>query len=152
MLVTEKLKLACTVESNFKGKFENDKIVLHRTNTFYDSKFDLFEFAPSTMLVVKDDSISPKGVAKKYIGTGSKTYEIDLEDRQTTIELLYEFYTEPDELLLYDQNGKELFRSGMMKTQKAVSKMINVSGVTKMILKIDTKDANSRWTILVNAK
>ena len=100
----------------------------------------------------KNTKIFYTEVFKEYAGTGIKTKEVLLSGYETELKLSCEFYDEPDELIIYDHNGKELYRSGMMATIKKEVKTINLSGITKLIFKIDNKDFNSKWKFSVEIK
>jgi hypothetical protein len=86
---------------------------------------------------------------ESYTGTGSITKELKLTGKETTLKLSYEFYKEADELIVYDQNGKELDRTGMQATTKEVTETINIYDVTKLVFKIESKEANSKWKFSV---
>jgi hypothetical protein len=89
------------------------------------------------------------GAFESYTGTGSITKELKLTGKETTLKLSYEFYKEADELIVYDQNGKELDRTGMQATTKEVTETINIYDVTKLVFKIESKEANSKWKFSV---
>jgi antitoxin component YwqK of YwqJK toxin-antitoxin module len=89
---------------------------------------------------------------KQYEGYGAMTKELTLSGKETSLNLSYEFYKEPDELIVYDQNGKELHRTGMRATTKEVTETINIYDVTKLVFKIESKETNSKWKFSVTVE
>lgn len=103
--------------------------------------------------------ISDKGVkilyeeiSKENSGVGSLTKEFLLSGYETELKLSYEFYKEADELIVYDNNGKELHRTGIRATTKNETATINLSGVTKLMFKIKSKDTTSKWRFSVEVQ
>lgn len=91
-------------------------------------------------------------IVKEFTGTGITIKEALLTGNETELKLSYEFYKEPDELIVYDQNKKELHRTGMRATTKTETATINLNGVTKLVFKIENKDFNSKWKFGVEIK
>ena len=79
-------------------------------------------------------------------GQGSVSKEFILKEKQTNLNLSYEFYTDEDELEIYDQNNKILFNSSMKSTSKEQKETIALKNVTKITIKITSKVPNSRWS------
>jgi len=98
------------------------------------------------------EKISDGSKVENYSGSGSTTKKLQLTGKETALKLSYEFYKEPDELIIYDQNGKELHRTSMRVTTKNETVTINLSGIIKLIFKIESKDMTSKWKFSVEVK
>lgn len=86
---------------------------------------------------------------KLYTGSGNITKEQVLTGNETLLKLSYEFYKEADELIVYDQNGKELHRTSMRATTKEVTETIIIYDITKLVFKIESKEKDSKWKFSV---
>lgn len=93
-----------------------------------------------------------KEISTENSGVGSMTKDFLLSGYETELELSYEFYKESDELIVYDQNKKELHRTGIRTTTRVEKATINLTGVTKLIIKIESKETTSKWRISVVVK
>lgn len=89
---------------------------------------------------------------KQYEGNGTLTKELTLSGKETLLKLSYEFYKEPDEIIVYDQNGNELHRTGMRATTKEVAETIIIYNVTKLVFRIESKTTNSKWKFLITVE
>jgi len=68
------------------------------------------------------------------------------------LKLSYEFYKEPDQLILEDKSGKVLFNTDRIATSKRKTIEIPLKGVTKLVFKISNEQNNSKWKINVEIK
>lgn len=87
-----------------------------------------------------------------FKGGGSITKELSFPESVSAIVINYDFYKEPDELIVSDQNGKVLYRTGMKVTNKTEEEKINLNKVTKVIFKIDSQKTASRWAFSVRVE
>lgn len=78
-------------------------------------------------------------------GSGSVVKEYLLKGQERELKLSYEFFSEPDELIVYDQLKRVLYKSGMQSTKQAVSVSIALDGVEKLVFKINAKSSQSQW-------
>lgn len=102
-----------------------------------------------TFYMLKDNN---KNEAIRFNGSGDTTKELTLSGIEKSLTLSYEFFKEPDELIIYDQNEKEIFRTGMTVTTKAERETIKLKGVSKLIFKIRCKETNSKWRFSAETK
>ena len=100
----------------------------------------------------KGDKMYYKEILKEISGVGSMSKDILLSGYETELELSFEFYKEPDELIIYDQNNKVLHRTGIRATTRVETATINLSGITKLVFKIESEEATSKWKISVDVK
>lgn len=84
-----------------------------------------------------------------YSGTGNTVKELQLTGKVTSIKLSYEFYKEPDQLIIEDQNGKQLFKTEMTATNGMQSTTVPLNGVSKLVFKINSEQPNSKWRFKV---
>lgn len=84
-----------------------------------------------------------------YTGTGKTTKELSLNGNETTLKLSYEFFKDPDQLVIEDQSGKELFKTERLATKGINLTSVKLSGVTKLIFKVKSEQPNSLWRIKV---
>jgi hypothetical protein len=84
-----------------------------------------------------------------YRGIGGTVKELHLNGKVTSIKLSYEFYKEPDQLIVEDQNGKQLFKTGMTATHRMQSTTVPLNGVSKLFFKINSEQPNSKWRFKV---
>lgn len=89
---------------------------------------------------------------KKFSGSGNQNKELNLTGRENILKLSYDFYKEADELIIYDQKERELYRTGMRATTKTDTATVNLSGVTKLVFKIKGNDTTSQWKFSVEVK
>jgi hypothetical protein len=82
---------------------------------------------------------------KEYKGNGNSTKELLLTGKETSIKLDYEFYKEPDQLILEDQNGKQLFKTEVTTTNGVKTTSVRLNKVTKIVFKVKSKLPNSVW-------
>lgn len=117
----------------------------------YEFAYDgFFLYLPSNGAFFRFTKYQPE--IPKTMGYGSTIRQFPLTGKEISIDIFYEFFTDPDELSIYDQDGKELFRSGMTNTNKAMNKTINLKNVTKVVFKVNSKVPNSRWSFWFNTK
>ena len=84
--------------------------------------------------------LAEEGVRSTFVG-----YETELK-------LSYDFYKEPDQLVITDRNGKELFNTEMVATNGRKTAEISLRGVTKLVLKVESSKPSSKWRIKVEIK
>ena len=87
--------------------------------------------------------------SQNYTGTGTTTKELSLSGKETAIKLSYEFYKEPDQLIIEDQNGKQLYKTEMIATNEAQKTTVSLNGVVKLVFKIKSEQPNSKWRFKV---
>ncbi len=87
-----------------------------------------------------------------YSGTGSTTKELPLTGKVTAVKLSYEFYKEPDQLIIEDQNGKQLFKTEMIATNGVQLTTVPLNGVRKLIFNVNSEQPNSKWRFKVELK
>ncbi|OJU73573.1 MAG: hypothetical protein BGO09_05530 [Bacteroidetes bacterium 47-18] len=80
-----------------------------------------------------------------FNGLGSMAKEYLLKGYERELNLSYEFFSDPDELVIYDQSKKVIYNSGMQPTRQPVSIRIPLVGVKKLVFKINTKSSKSQW-------
>jgi hypothetical protein len=102
------------------------------------------------LMYSSEDNIyySKKIVSEKYNeynGVGSVIKKIELTGEETTLELLYDFYNETDQLVIQDQNGKELYNTTMKATVKSEKAIINLCNVITLVFRIESKVKDSKW-------
>jgi hypothetical protein len=85
-----------------------------------------------------------------FNGSGTTVKELPLTDKEHILNLSYEFFSDPDELIMYDQDGKELYRSGMKGTKQEEHVAIPINKVTKITVKINGEAATSRWKFAID--
>jgi hypothetical protein len=110
----------------------------------------IIEYKSTFFFLKRVGSSEPR--KENFSGAGSITKEMTLTGKETSIKLSYDFYKEPDELIVYDQNNKELHRSGMRATAGTMTEVINIYNVTKLVFKVETKETNSKWKFSVTAE
>lgn len=84
------------------------------------------------------------------VGTGTTVKELPLTGKERTLNLSYEFFSDPDELIIYDQNSKELYWSGMKGTKRVESVTVPINKVTKLTVKINSEVTTSRWKFVLD--
>ncbi len=124
------------------------------------SKIDLIDLgcvSELSILYLKQDTLILNYIAgvifymtkvpdvRTYTGTRSSTKELSLSGKETTIKLSYEFYKEPDQLVIEDQTGKELFKTEKLATNAMKTATLQLNGTTKLIFKIKSDDPTSQW-------
>ena len=82
---------------------------------------------------------------KNYVGTGSQEKEIYLSGYETELKISLDFYSKADLLKAIDENGEELFSTGMTGTNGIKEYDIVLSGQTKLIFKIISSKSSSKW-------
>lgn len=107
----------------------------------------------------KDDYIPDDGsktfyqeLTEDYTGTGSQEKEILLSGYETELRLSYEFYKEADQLTITDKSGKELFATEMTATDGRRTKEIPLRGVTRLVFKVTSSEASSKWKVKAEIK
>lgn len=101
-----------------------------------------FDYAEKLFDVI---SASQNEVCYKQTGYGSTQLELIIKDGIGFVEVTYEFFSEPDELVIYDQLGNVLYRSGMRTTKRPVVINISLIGCEKLVFNIHTKSSKSKW-------
>lgn len=91
----------------------------------------------------REDKIIDSVYSKK--GFGFSKEEFKLSGSEHSLNLTYEFFSEPDELIVYDQFGKEFYNSGMQSTKQPISVSIPLAGIEKLVFRINTKSSKSQW-------
>ena len=127
---------------------EGSRQKLYFINGINNYKFKNFDDAKSNLKKVQAKNTDNQ----EYSGNGSLTKELNLTGKETFLSVKYEFYKEPDELLIYDQNRKEIFRTGMRITTKSETETIEISNVTKLIFKVKSKELKSKWNFSILLK
>ena len=87
----------------------------------------------------------PTNAALKFSGSGSITKDYILKGTERELNLSYEFFSDPDELIVYDHLKQILYNSGMQSTKEPVFINIPIAGLEKLIFKINTKSSKSQW-------
>lgn len=124
-------------------RVENGEIRL-----MYSSEDNIY-YAKTELLKPKSEKAN---IVKEFSGTGSKTEELPITGVATVLNLSYEFYKEADQLTITDQNGRELFSTEMTATNGRMTKEIPLRGVTKLVFKVTSSDASSKWKIKAQIK
>lgn len=125
---------------NCKKRIPHTRNVFTTTWSFaYDGKYLLIFKDGVTFLCEKQKT------SIKFTGSGSMVKEYLLKGKESELKLSYEFFSDPDELIVYDQSGKALYNSGMQSTKQTVSVNIPLVGVEKLVFKINTKSSKSQW-------
>lgn len=95
-------------------------------------------------------------IHKAYSGVSQVIEEIAISKRKyTTITLSYDFYREPDQLIVEDQQGNILFKTEMTGTERKQVKEIDLSNnrnIEKLFFKINTGKTTSKWKFNVEIK
>lgn len=86
---------------------------------------------------------------QEYTGNGTTTKELQLTGSPVLLKLSFEFYKEPDQLVIENQSGKELFKTLMTSTDEIKNTTISLSGETRLIFKIKSGRPNSMWRFKV---
>jgi len=115
-------------------------------------KFLKICFNQNNCTVEKYEKTSSSNKMEDYSGTGSTTKELLLTGKVTAIKLSYEFYKEPDQLIVEDQNGKQLFKTEMTATNGVQTTTVPLNGVSKLIFKVNSEQPNSKWRFKVELK
>jgi hypothetical protein len=105
----------------------------------YDGKY-LLTFKDGVTFLCEKQKLSTK-----FTGSGSMVKEYLLKGKERELNLSYEFFSDPDELIVYDQSKRVLYNSGMQSTKEAVSVNIPLAGVEKLVFRINTKSSKSQW-------
>jgi hypothetical protein len=79
-----------------------------------------------------------------------QTKEIFLSGYETELNLSYDFFKNADQLLIEDNNGKEIFSTEMTATRGV--REIPLRGKTKLVLKVTSSQEESRWRIISEIK
>lgn len=82
---------------------------------------------------------------KSFAGAGNATKELELTGKETELKLSYEFYKEADQLTVEDQNGNQLFSTGMETTEEVKKTEVPLSNVTKLVFKVKADKPSSKW-------
>ncbi|WP_293299878.1 hypothetical protein [Pedobacter sp. UBA4863] len=83
----------------------------------------------------------------QFVGEGSVVKEIELTGREKQLHLSYEFFTDADELQIFDQNSNMLHSTGIKSTKSKASICIRLQNVTRIIMKINSEMSKSRWKL-----
>jgi hypothetical protein len=141
------IKLASGISLTKDSKVKIKRIKAYPYEFAYDGEF---LYLPSNGGFFRFTRYQPE--IPKNMGHGSTIKQFTLSGKESSIDISFEFFTDPDELSVFDQDGNELFRSGIMNTDKVINQTINLKNVTKLVFKIDSKASNSRWSFWFNAK
>ena len=90
--------------------------------------------------------------SQNYSGKGSMTNEQSLTGKESTIKLNYDFYGEPDQLIIENQNGRELFKTEKLATNGIKTTTVKINSVTKLVFKIKSEQPNSKWRFKVEVQ
>jgi hypothetical protein len=90
-------------------------------------------------------------ITEGYTGAGIQTEEILLSGYETELKLSYDFYKEPNEVVIEDVNGEELFSTDMTSTNGMKTVEIPLRGVTKLVLKVNGQQ-NSKFRVRIEIK
>ena len=96
-----------------------------------------------------------KDKSYSFTSCGNYEYELFLSFIIQKINLTYNFYKEPDQLIIEDQKGNIVFKTKMTSTSGEQVKEINLSNrrdIEKLIFKIKTKKTNSKWMFKIEIK
>jgi len=128
-----------------------DLVEMQCNELYYDlialNNEELILVYKSTFFFLRRVENKTQGVS--YKGTGSTTKELSLTGNETVLKLSYEFFKDPDQLVIEDQSGKELFKTERLATKGINSTSVKLSGVTKLIFKVKSEQPNSLWRFKV---
>jgi len=83
---------------------------------------------------------------QEYAGRGSTIKEISLYQKSSILKLSYDFYMVNDELIVHDQNDKELFSSKNISLNESNQIELPITKeVKKLFIKIKSDKPNSQW-------
>lgn len=137
-------------EKSFSGSqggnwYSRVQVVDGEIRLMYSSEDNIY-YAKAESLKSKTEKVK---IVKDYSGTGSSTKELSLTGKETALKLSYEFYKEPDQLIVEDQNGKQLFKTEMTATNGMQTATVPLNGVSKLVFKINSEQPNSKWRFKV---
>lgn len=96
--------------------------------------------------------IKTPGIIKDYKGKGSTEIHVPLSGSNRIISLTYNFYSEPDQLIIEDQSGRQLFTTGMTTTNGEKQLKIPISNVSKLTFKVNSGQPSSIWSFKVKVE
>lgn len=102
-----------------------------------------------TFYLLKQTSLAK---SKNFSGIGSNSKELSVLENSNSMELSYDFYQEADELIVKDQNGNLLFKTGTVTTHKKQTVKLSLKDVSKLVFTIKSEKANSKWRFNVTYK
>jgi dipeptidyl aminopeptidase/acylaminoacyl peptidase len=88
----------------------------------------------------------------KLKGSGSFIKEFSLVGNESFVYLDYEFFKDPDQLLIFDESGNQLFKSAMTTTSSIKKEKIKLNNIKKVYLKIKPSTSNSMWSVKIVCK
>lgn len=88
---------------------------------------------------------------RQYSGTSSFMKELILSGNEKELFLDYDFFSEPDKLIVISSNGKEIYNSGMRKTNGKRNVHVPLNGANVIVL-IIRNNRDSHWWINVKVE
>ncbi len=86
---------------------------------------------------------------KTYQGVGSELQIVDWKTDGTFLVLDYNFYAEPDKLIVENIEGNILFQTKMITKKNTIRIPINAIGTKKIFVKINSNKRDSKWSYSV---
>lgn len=99
-----------------------------------------------------DSLISVKSYLKpyEYNGKGDLRDTLSLIGTEASITLSYEFHGDPDELIISDIWGNELYRTGMVTTPERKDTIIQIQYLSEIIVEVQGSKKNSKWNFTIS--
>lgn len=91
-------------------------------------------------------------IVEKYSSKGTQNKTIDLSGYERDLKISYEFFKEPDELIIEDRNGKVLFSTKMKTTKEEQTTEVDLKGVTQLFFKVNCSEPESKWKFSLSVK
>jgi hypothetical protein len=91
-------------------------------------------------------------IAEDYSSRGQQTKTLDLSGYERDLKVSYEFFKEPDELIIEDRKGKVLFSTEMISTSESQTAEIDLRGVTQLVFKVNCSKPESKWKYSIDIK
>lgn len=123
-----------TYESTRGNWYSNVKLIDDEIRLIYSAENNIYFYKNNSSSVAINTNVN------KFSRIGNQTKELNLTGRENVLKLSYDFYKEADELLIYDQKEKELYRIDIRAKVKTETATINLAGVTKLVFKIKGND------------
>lgn len=82
---------------------------------------------------------------EEYNGVGTSKKEYTLKTEASDLKITYDFFKEPDQLKISDQNGNEIYHTDMTATEGKRVITIPLNGVKKITFNIASEEMSSKW-------
>ncbi len=86
---------------------------------------------------------------KRFIkGVGSTTKKIQLKGNETSLSIEFDFYNEPDKLIIENQFGVKLFQTEMVANKSKKKSQILLNGESEIVVYIQSIKPSSKWSVI----